>query len=257
MTTKIEWTHRPGTTGVTWNPITGCTKISEGCRNCYAERMSKRLAGRFGYPADDPFAVTAHFDKFDEPFKWSKPRTVFVCSMGDLFHDDVGFNVHQHIWDVMEATPRHTYLLLTKRPDHLLDTLDELCVSHGVLPLGVTVESNKQRDRILTLKECPAAVRFVSYEPALGPLDIPMTWYSERHIDHPDFTMANKHRLRGIDWLIVGGETGPGARPMNPDWARQVRDQCKAAGVPFFFKKMSNKAPIPDDLMIRQWPEVK
>ena len=239
--TKIEWTHREGTTGVTWNVVTGCSPISEGCAHCYAARMAKRLAGRFGYPADDPFRVTLHKDRLNEPLRWKKPRTVFVCSMGDLFHEDVGYNVHQSIWDTMEATPQHTYLILTKRAENMLDSIEELQVSHGILPnvwLGVTAENQvRANERILWLRECQAVVRFVSIEPMLGPVRVLPTW------------------LLDIDWVIVGGETGPGAREMNPDWARNVRDRCQATGVPFFFKQMSNKAPIPDDLMIREWPE--
>jgi protein gp37 len=173
--TKIEWTHRPGTTGITWNPVTGCTKISAGCKNCYAERMSKRLKGRFGYPADEPFRVTSHFDKFDAPLKWRKPRTVFVCSMGDLFHEDVGYNVHQILWDVMEQCPQHTFIVLTKRPENMLDTIEQhLMVSHGVLPnlwLGTSIEKPEYGYRAEYLRRCPAAVRFLSLEPLLAPLD--------------------------------------------------------------------------------------
>jgi protein gp37 len=253
--TKIEWTHRQGTTGITWNPITGCTKISEGCKHCYAEKMSKRLAGRFGYPADDPFAVTPHFDKFDAPLKWRKPRTVFVCSMGDLFHEDVGFNVHQIVWDVMEQTPQHTYLILTKRADNMLDTVELLQVSHGILPnvwLGVTAENQKRaNERIPLLLQTPAAVRFVSIEPLLDPVDIE----GALGFSFLDPTYGYHYEVPAVNWIIVGGETGPGARPMHPDWARGVRDQCTVAGVRFFFKQMSRKAPIPDDLMIREWPQ--
>lgn len=255
--TKIEWTHRLGTTGETWNPVSGCTKISAGCLNCYAERMSKRLAGRFGYPADDPFRVTAHFDKFDAPLKWKKPRTVFVCSMGDLFHKDVGYNVHQTIWDTMEQTPQHTYLILTKRAENMYTTMDSLRVSHGILPniwLGVTTENQARADeRIPLLLQCPAAVRFVSVEPMLEPVDVEgALGFSFRDAHH-----GYRYDVPSVDWVIVGGETGPGARPMRYGWACNVRDQCKAAGVPFFFKQMSNKTEIPDDLMIREWPETR
>jgi protein gp37 len=222
--------------------------------------MSKRLKGRFGYPGSDPFAVTAHFDKFDAPLKWRKPRTVFVCSMGDLFHEDVGHNVHQALWDVMELTPQHTYLILTKRADNMLDTVELLQVSHGILPnvwLGMTAENQKRADeRMPLLLQCPAAVRFVSIEPMLGPIN--MYKHLPGDIDSGGFDPQgypiSLDSWPGVDWVIVGGETGPGARLMDPDWARGVRDQCQAAGVPFFFKQMSKKAPIPDDLMVRQWP---
>jgi len=228
--TKIEWTHREGTTGVTWNPITGCTKISEGCKRCYAERMSKRLAGRFGYPADDPFRVTVHRDKLDTPFGWRKPRTVFVCSMGDLFHKDVHLSTQVNVWRTMAHTPQHTYIVLTKRADRMASALRPLSQTFGTLPnvwLGVTAE-NQQRanERIPLLLQAPAAVRFVSVEPMLGPVDL--RWYLGTG------EMLSSHYL---DWVIVGGESGPDARPMHPDWARGVRDQCVAAGVPFFFKQ--------------------
>jgi len=251
MTTKIEWTHRPGTTGVTWNPVTGCTKISEGCKHCYAERMSKRLARRFGYPADDPFKVTLHPDRLKEPLRWRKPRTVFVCSMGDLFHQDVPFDWILRVWTTMFYALDHTYLILTKRPDRMHIFLTEWLPSAwhlamlepyaGPFPnvwLGTSIEKPEYGYRAEYLRRTPAALRFLSMEPLLASFG-----------DSPGV-------IDEMDWIIVGGETGPGARVMDPDWARQVRDQCKAAGVPFFFKRMSAKVAIPDDLMIRQWPEV-
>jgi len=260
--TKIEWTHRPGTVGVTWNPVTGCTKISEGCAHCYAERMSKRLAGRFGYPADDPFRVTLHPDKLELPRKWKKPRTVFVCSMGDLFHRDVPYDEIAFVFHEMARSPQHTYLVLTKRPDEMLafwkryryDTGIELEPPPSYIWFGVTCE-NQQRanERIPLLLQCPAAVRFVSVEPMLGPVDISIAEI-EFSGGHPDDPASYEYSANVLDWVIVGGETGPGARPMHPGWARDIRDQCQAAGVPYFFKQMSRKAPIPDDLMIREWP---
>jgi protein gp37 len=223
--------------------------------------MSKRLAGRFGYPADAPFAVTSHFDKFDVPLKWRKPRTVFVCSMGDLFHFDVGYNVHMALWDIMEQTPQHTYIILTKRAESMLTTVDQLQVSHGILPnvwLGVTAE-NQQRanERIPLLLQTPAAVRFVSVEPMLGAVD------TTQWLGKPAFCHLCAGGSEGecavcaddsLDWIIIGGESGPGARPMPPDDARSIRDQCKEANTAFFFKQASGKAPIPDDLMVREWP---
>jgi protein gp37 len=217
--TKIEWTHKPGTTGETWNPVTGCTKISEGCKNCYAERMSKRLAGRFGYPADEPFAVTLHPERLDIPLKWRKPRTVFVCSMGDLFHSDIDMLDIGDVWSVMEEATAHTFIVLTKRPSRMLEFLQAWGNDgNDHIRLGVTIEKPEYAYRAEYLRRCPAAVRFLSLEPLLASLN-----------DYPGI-------YDDMDWVIAGGETGPGARPMHPDWVRGVRDQCKAAGVPFFFK---------------------
>ena len=260
--TKIEWTHRKGTTGVTWNPVSGCSKISEGCAHCYAERMSKRLGGRFGYPEDEPFRVTLHPERLMEPRYWVKPRTVFVCSMGDLFHDAVPGTFIHRVWMQMALCHDHTFLVLTKRPERMAQIVPALNgYEHGTpgnIWLGVTAENQQRADeRIPLLLQCPAAVRFVSVEPMLGAVDFHVpsvpdgsgAWRNALTVDDP-YT-----KERHLDWIICGGETGPGARTMDPALARSVRDQCKAAGIPFFFKKMSNKAPIPDDLMIREWPQ--
>ena len=237
---KIEWTEK------TWNPITGCTKISAGCANCYAERMSHRLAGRFGYPADDPFRVTFHPDKLEEPLHWKTPRRVFVCSMGDLFHEKVSDEWLAEIWSVMLRCPQHTFQILTKRPaacrwwiDLHYGRFDVRCIEPPQnIWLGVTAENQTEADkRIPILLDIPAAVRFVSIEPMLGGIDI--SPYLPCEVDSGGYDPQG-HSINvwmpGIDWVIVGGETGPGARPMHPDWARSVRDQCQEAGVPFFFK---------------------
>lgn len=250
MPTKIEWATE------TWNPISGCTPVSEGCQNCYAKRMAQRLRGRFGYPPYpyDPFSPTIHYDKIDQPLKWKKPRRVFVCSMGDLFHQGVEYHWQIATFSAMiraaETGRQHTFLLLTKRPAEMqrfIKSRDYERLRHNKptdhIWLGVTAENQKRADeRIPVLLQIPAAKRFVSIEPMLGPVDLGL-YYGERFY------------LPTPDWVIVGGETGPGARPMNPDWARSVRDQCQEAGVPFFFKKMSKKEPIPKDLMIREYPE--
>ena len=238
MTHKIGWLNRPGTTGATWNPVTGCTKCSEGCKNCYAERMSKRLSGRFGYPEDEPFRVTLHEDKLDAPLGWKKPRTVFVCSMGDLFHEDVPFWYIARIVDVMESAPEHTFLLLTKRPDRMLDFTEWMCREGEDLPmsftrwpdniwLGTTIEKPEYSYRAEYLRRCPAAVRFLSLEPLLGSM-----------ADYPGI-------YDDMDWIICGGETGHGARPAHPDWIRDIRDRCKLLGIPFFFKQWGAWAPYP------------
>lgn len=275
MPTKIEWATE------TWNPVTGCTPISEGCRNCYAERMSKRLAGRCGYPEGEPFRVTLHPDKLDQPMRWKKPRMIFVCSMGDLFHEDVPFDQISQVFDVMcswrwptkEAEcsgdaslledPGHTFMVLTKRPERIPEWLSWL--GHywtGDSPVninleaeghfgkhiwfGVTAENQARADeRIPILLQIPAAVRFVSVEPMLGPVDLNKYLYPHRLCDGHSAWQCDEDcpRRPGLDWVICGGETGPGARPMHPDWVRGLRNQCQAAGVPFFFKSWGDWGP--------------
>jgi protein gp37 len=240
--TKIEWTDQ------TWNPVTGCTKISEGCAHCYAKRMSKRLAGRCGYPeAPHNFDVTLHPDRLDEPLRWRKPRRVFVCSMGDLFHEDVPFGfIRRVFWTMWHWSSIHIYQILTKRPHIMLSFFDYLQGTDGGdligLPnvwLGVTAENQEQADkRIPILLQIPAAVRFVSVEPMLGPADL-SEWINPQGATARD----DPARYSLLDWVICGGESGPGARPMHPDWARSLRDQCQMAGVPFFFKQWGECAP--------------
>lgn len=245
--TRIEWAT------ATWNPITGCTPISEGCANCYARRMANRLAGRFGYPADDPFCPgTYHQERLREPERWKKPRRIFVGSMGDMFHDESVISPHNLGWvfGEMYAVPHHTYLLLTKRPDNMkliVDTIfrgrgvDGIPCNTGHIWLGVTAENQARADeRIPKLLEIPAAVRFVSVEPMLGPVDL------------------GSYFGHGLDWVICGGETGSGARPMDIAWARDLRAQCDAAGVPFFFKRVGGGRAdenAPPYLRVRQWPK--
>lgn len=246
---KIEWTEQ------TWNPIAGCTRVSPGCQNCYAERMAKRLIAMgqekyFGtidkngrWSGELSFDV----DNWNAPLKRKKPTTYFVNSMSDLFHEKVLFNWHMRIWDVMRDTPQHTYQILTKRADIMARRSKALTEIYGVLPnvwLGVSVENQKYADeRIPYLLQTPAAVRFLSCEPLLGPVVLP-SWDS--YIFHDGF--GNNGPMTTnigysfepdnlINWVIVGGESGPNARPMHPDWARGLRDQCTGAGVPFFFKQ--------------------
>ena len=271
--TKIEWVQNPdGTQGKTWNPITGCDKISTGCKNCFAERMARRLAGRYGYPkAPNHFDVTLHYDRRDEPVRRRKPTTYFVCSMGDLFHEDIEWADIAEIWEVMAWAEQHTFQVLTKRPQRMLEFLLDYWMqsehhSGVVLPnvwLGITAENQATADeRIPLLLQTPAAVRFVSCEPLLGAIDVEkylqqwqcpdcFTWqHTSTFCDScgteqwENIDNANK---RGLDWVIVGGETGPGARPMHPQWARDIRDQCQAAGVPFFFKSWGAWVPGAND----------
>lgn len=219
--TEIEWADK------VWNPVTGCTKISED-----------------GKPH---FSVRVHPERLEEPLKWKKPQRIFVCSMGDLFHEDVQWNWLDGMFSTMYHAPQHTYLILTKRPQAAFDYFNSPRISGSVrktnefltdnLWLGVTVENQQAADeRIPILLQIPAVKRFISIEPMLSEIKF-----------SADFQL--------LDLCIVGGETGPKARPMHPDWARSVRDQCQAAGVPFFFKQMSKKEPIPEDLTIREWPK--
>ena len=262
--TKIDWADK------VWNPVTGCTKVSAGCKNCYAERMAKRLAGRAGYP-EDGFKVTLHPEKLFEPLRWKKPSRIFVCSMGDLFHEDVSdeflFDVTRRIVD-----SRHTFLILTKRPARMAAVICETGFI-GSLPnvwFGVSVEDQETADeRIPLLLEPVAEIfenelgegagitgrRFVSYEPALGPIDFTPFLkgeckYCNGEGGNTGCPCAGSGKGPRIDWLIMGGESGPGARPMHPDWARSVRDQCKAAGVPFFFKQWGEWAQLDDNTAV-------
>lgn len=235
--TKIEWCDR------VWNVVSGCTKVSAGCTRCYAERMSKRLAGRAGYP-EDGFKVTLHPERLEEPLKWKKPSRIFVCSMGDLFHKDVTSAFIHDVLIRIEKAPHHTFMVLTKRIERANEFIRNFEVRTGYsfaqlysyVWLGVSVEDQKTADeRIPLLLQTPAAKRFVSYEPAIGPVDF-------RHIKIPGGVTDSFGGWYGeggpqIDWLIMGGESGPGARPLHPDWARSARSQCKAAGIPYFFKQ--------------------
>ena len=209
--TKIEWTD------ATWNPVTGCHKISPGCKHCYAERMSKRLHAAGMPKYRNGFAVvTTHPDALDIPLRWRKPRAIFVNSMSDLFHDAVPDDFIRQVFAVMTQAHWHRYQVLTKRPERLL-ALNETLPWPPQVWLGVSVESDRYVGRIDLLRQTDAAVKFLSLEPLLGPL--------------PSLN------LHGIDWVIVGGESGPGARPMQREWAADIRDQCLAAGVPFHFKQ--------------------
>jgi protein gp37 len=258
VTTKIEWTEQ------TWNPVTGCTPISPGCFNCYAERMARRLAGRNGYPpAPDHFKVTLHPERLriwkDFPkHKLPEPRKIFVCSMSDLFHPDVPDYFIDQVWNVMDTCQIHTFQLLTKRPERMQKYVQSRFDRWSlVLPnvwLGVTCEDQQRADeRIPLLLQTPAAVRFVSCEPLLGPVDLrywalpvencPIChgmghpWIEAAELSGYDFRATCDCRKIYLDWVIAGGETGPGARPMQREWADSLYSQCEAAGVPLFFKK--------------------
>ncbi len=223
--TGIEWTE------ATWNPTTGCDRVSPGCDNCYALTLAKRLKamGSEKYQEDgDPrtsgpgFRLTLHPEVLDLPRSWRQPRVVFVDSMSDLFHPDVPLDFIRRVFDVMAETQRHTYQILTKRSQRLRKLASDLEWPHNVW-MGVSVETNKYRFRIDHLRDVPASVRFLSLEPLLGPL--------------PSLDLG------GIQWVIVGGESGPNARPMDPAWVEEIRDQCLDVGVPFFFKQWGGRTP--------------
>ena len=251
---------------VTWNVVSGCSPISSGCAHCWANRFAKRLAGRYGYPKDAPFRVTFHPERLEEPLRIKKPRRIFVSSMGDFFHWDVKPEWIDAVLDVMAACPQHTFIILTKRPEFIDDKLYEPMKRWPVrklgpgdflsnLMLGVSVEDQPTADkRIPELLKIPAAKHIISIEPMLGPVNVRKYLYSYTWIGNPIKGAHDLHVGKMIKWVILGGETGPGARPMHPDWARAVRDQCKASGTAFFFKQMSGKTPIPEDLMIREFP---
>lgn len=207
---SIEWTE------ATWNPVTGCTKISEGCRNCYAARMANRLHAMGNARYGNKFKVTLHHDLMETPLKWKKPRRIFVNSMSDLYHKDVPLDFIKELFSVMKQAHWHTFQILTKRPERLLEISDQLPWPDNIWQ-GVSVEDSKVMHRIDTLRQIPAKIRFLSCEPLIGPL--------------------HDMNLDGIHWVIVGGESGPGARPMETEWVRSIRDQCQEAGTAFFFKQ--------------------
>lgn len=226
MGTKIEWCDE------TWNPITGCSHSgSPGCDNCCAKRMATRLRGRFGYPQDDPFELTLQYDRLNQPWKWKKPRRIFMCSMSDLFHPDIPASWIQLIIDKMRKAPQHTYIILTKRPQNISATISQwLEILVKKYWLGVTAENQAAADeRIPILLKIPAAVRFVSVEPMLGPIDLKnrIGWY--KYSEHKEWQ-------RGLDWVICGGETGPKARPISPAHVFELSLQAACSKIPFFFK---------------------
>jgi protein gp37 len=207
---KIEWTD------TTWNPIRGCTRISPGCTHCYAERFAERFRGVKGHPFEQGFDLRFVPEKLAEPLRWKKPQRVFVNSMSDLFHDDVPEEYIQKVFAVMQQADWHQYQVLTKRAERLERIADKLPWSPHIW-MGVSVESQDYVWRIDHLRRTKAHIKFLSIEPLLGPI-----------------TDLN---LRDIDWVIIGGESGPGARPMHEAWVTDIRDQCETAGVAFFFKQ--------------------
>ena len=232
--TNIRWTDE------TWNPITGCTPISAGCANCYAKKHAARLQGnpnpKVGHKYRNGFKPTVHPQYLEEPFRWKKPRMVFVNSMSDTFHKDVPEDFIRKIFETMAACPHHVFQVLTKRADRMAELSGQIIWPDNVWA-GVTVESAEYLDRMDQLRRVPAQVRFISFEPLLGPI---------REID-----------FQGIHWAIVAGESGPRARPMDLEWARDIRDQCCDAGVAFFFKQVGGTDRDKGGILLdgREWTE--
>lgn len=232
--TTIEWTD------TTWNPVTGCTKISAGCDNCYAERFSERFRGTPGHAFERGFDLMLRPERVDQPLYWRKPRMVFVNSMSDLFHKEIPEAYISRVCDTMEQAKWHTFQILTKRSSLMRNFLKRR-YGEGCGPthiwFGVSVEDGGKLSRIRHLQEAPAGVRFLSIEPLVGRI--------------------GKLDLTGIDWVIVGGESGPRARPMNADWVREIRDQCVDSSVAFFFKQWGGFRPKSGgrDLDGAQWSQ--
>jgi protein gp37 len=208
--TRIEWTE------ITWNPSTGCTKISEGCKNCYAEKMARRLQLMGTSKYENGFDLTLHRDTLRDPYSWGKPKLVFVNSMSDLFHEDVPLDFIQEVFSVMNNNPDHIFQVLTKRAD-ILERYSPILNWSENIWMGVTVESNRHYYRADHLRRTGASIKFISCEPLLSSI--------------------KEINLFEIDWVIVGGESGPNARPMNKEWVIEMKDKCQLQSIPFFFKQ--------------------
>jgi protein gp37 len=213
---SIEWTE------ATWNPITGCSQVSPGCAHCYAKTFAERWRGIPRHPYEQGFDLRLWPERLAQPTKWRRPRMIFVNSMSDLFHEGIPLPFVQQVFDVMGEATHHTFQILTKRHERLLDVSSEL-TWHPNIWMGVSIENRRFVCRADYLRDVPAAVRFISAEPLLGPLD---------GLD-----------LRTIDWLIAGGESGPKHRPVRAEWLRALRDQCAAEGTAFFFKQWGGARP--------------
>lgn len=269
--TKIQWTHFPGYKGETWNPVTGCSHISPGCDHCYAERISKR----FGWPWGKPMF---HADRIYQPTRWKKPRVIFVCSMSDLFHEKISFNTVRAIFQEMANNPRHLFLVLTKRPEGMKAFVEYIYQarvtlregSTGNIPdniwLGVTAENQQTADeRIPILLQTPCAHRFVSVEPMLEAVDLevqnwlyPCDECGSRQINN---NCESCDGMAALDWVICGGESGPGAREIEIEWVTRLMDDCTMASVPFFMKQWSDygtgsRHNIPEYVIRNEFPEV-
>lgn len=226
----IEWTE------ATWNPVTGCTKVSAGCKHCYAETFAERWRGTPGHPYEQGFDLKLWPERLDQPSRWRRPRLIFVNSMSDLFHEDVPVEFIAQVFDAMKQASHHTFQVLTKRSGRLAELAPDLQWPSHVW-MGVSIEDDRVAHRADDLRSVPAAVRFISAEPLLGPLE----------------TVS----LDGIDWLIAGGESGPRHRPVEGEWLRALRDRCSAEDVAFFFKQWGGRSPKANgrELDGREWSE--
>lgn len=270
--TKIEWTER------TWSPVTGCSKISEGCANCYASAMTRRFWKQWGCEAPpNHFVVKLHPERLEEPLRIKKPTVFFVCSMADLFHEDVPDEFIDQVFAVMALCPQHTFQILTKRPQRMLkycsqyreqqirsiwsdiglyaQTNPSVMRYVQVLPnvwLGVSAENQRTADeRIPLLLQTPAALRFVSCEPLISKIDLCHEWGAFQDGNNTPF---RKKIINGLDLCLCGAETGQKARPCHPDWVRSLRDQCQSSGTPFFLKKCSDGTHQIDGKEYREMP---
>ena len=227
----IEWTDS------TWNPVTGCAKVSPGCKHCYAERLAARLQAMGNPRYRNGFELTLHPDQLDLPLRWREPRRIFVNSMSDLFHEAVPEYFIRRVFSVMGTAHWHVFQVLTKRASRLVELAERLSWPPNVWQ-GVSIESAEYAERARLLRRVPAAVRFLSVEPLLGPI--------------------TRLPLQGIHWVIVGGESGPKARPMRPNWVIAIRNQCVTAGVPFFFKQWGGRTPKSGGRILagRTWDEI-
>jgi protein gp37 len=231
QTSGIEWTE------ATWNPVTGCSQVSPGCAHCYAKTFAERWRGIPGHHYEQGFDLRLWPERLEQPLRWNRPRTIFVNSMSDLFHEGIPLTYISSVFEIMVAAPQHTFQILTKRHERLGELADELPWPPNVW-MGVSVENRRFVHRVECLRQVPAAVRFISAEPLLGPLD---------GLD-----------LTGIDWLIVGGESGYRHRPIKVEWARELRDRCVDEGVSFFFKQWGGRSPKAGgrELDGRTWDEL-
>lgn len=229
-TTEIEWTD------ATWNPVTGCSKVTRGCDFCYAERFSERFRGVADHPFENGFDLTLRPERLMQPLRWRRPKRIFVNSMSDLFHKEVPGDFIDRVFDTMEQADWHTFQVLTKRSSLMVRYLRERYGPDRAAPphiwLGVSIEDEKNAVRLKHLRAAHASVKFVSFEPLLGPV--------------------GKLDLTGIHWAIVGGESGPHARPMAEEWAIEIRDQCRAAKVAFFFKQWGGVRPKSGGRLLRR-----
>lgn len=227
----IEWTDS------TWNPVTGCDKVSPGCKHCYAERMANRLKAMGQYRYRNNFQLTLQEDLIEAPIAWKKPRVIFVNSMSDLFHENVPVKYIERVFATMIKANQHVFQVLTKRSERLMEIAKDLPWTDNIW-MGVSIENEDYTYRIDHLRKTPAIVKFLSLEPLLGPL--------------------NNLRLKNINWVIVGGESGPGARPMSQDWVRDIRDTCIVQKTPFFFKQWGgvNKKKAGRELDGKIWEEM-